>query len=89
MLHVSRRVNTGFSPRNKLAMKPGAKPSSTAISARARHVTGPGAAGDHQGTADRCPMRNLDCRFAPAHGFGMVAQREVRHCKRKVGVPIP
>ena len=39
MLHVSRRVNTGFSPRNKLAMKPGAKLSSTAISARARAMS--------------------------------------------------
>jgi hypothetical protein len=39
VLHVSRRVNTGFSPRNKLAMKPGAKLSSTTISARARAMS--------------------------------------------------
>jgi hypothetical protein len=52
----------------------------------ARHVAGPGAAGDHQGTADRCPMRNLDCGLAPAHGFGIVTQREV--CPSiKLGAP--
>src|SRR4051812_34546624 len=35
----SRRVNTGFSPRNRLATKPGAKLLSTAISAWARAMS--------------------------------------------------
>jgi hypothetical protein len=48
----SARVNTGFSPRNRLAMKSGAKPSSTARSRAAfRRSPARGTAGDHDAGA--------------------------------------
>lgn len=85
----SRRANVGFSPRKRPATNPGAKPLSTAISARARRqVARPGAAGDHQGPADRGAMRRLDGRFTPAGGLGVVTQREARQRQHKVGVSV-
>ena len=55
------------------------------LTSGARYVAGSRAAGNHQGPADGCSMLRLDCGLAPAHGFVIVALREVRHCKCQVG----
>src|SRR6516162_6263078 len=64
----SGRVNTRFSPRNRLAMKSGAKPSSTARSpadrcrspARAQQAI-------NDGAVERYPWMRLDRQLGPAH----------------------
>ena len=83
-------MNTGFSPRNTLAMKPGAKLSSTAISAAgAHHVAVPtrySRSSAHDGLE---PDAETWIALTRRIVIDIIVQRVVGQASRKVGSPNP